>query len=124
MIAAELGLLVELDPELREQGYGGLEGRFTADVLAEAPYDFTDPAACAPGGESIRNVHDRVGRCLETYLRRYAGRECVLVGHGDAFRIGLARLEGRGPGDVPWRELANGSVTTVTESRTGRVQMG
>jgi broad specificity phosphatase PhoE len=37
----------------------------------------------------------------------------VLVSHGDAIRIGLAWLAGRGPADVPWHEAANGSVTTV-----------
>jgi broad specificity phosphatase PhoE len=113
VIGTELGLSVHLDDGLREQAYGTLEGLPSADVLADAPYDFADPEACAPGGESIRDVHDRVGRCLARYLRRYAGRECVLVSHGDAIRIGLAWLAGREPADVPWHETANGSVTTV-----------
>jgi probable phosphoglycerate mutase len=112
-IAATLGLSVHLDAGLREQGYGELEGRPSADVLAEAPYEFTDPDAHAPAGESLRDVHDRVGRRLASYLRRYAGRECVLVSHGDAIRAGLAWLDGRGPGEIPWRETPNGSVTTV-----------
>jgi broad specificity phosphatase PhoE len=113
VIGTALGRPVHLDQGLREQAYGVLEGRPSADVLAAAPYDFADPDARAPGGESIRDVHDRVGRCLDRYLRRYVGRECVLVSHGDAIRIGLAWLAGRGPADVPWHEAANGSVTTV-----------
>jgi probable phosphoglycerate mutase len=112
-IGARLGLPVQLDSALREQGYGMLEGRPSADVLAAAPYDFTDPDGRAPGGESLREVHARVGSCLVRYAERYPGRECVLVTHGDAIRIGLAALAGLGPADVPWREAPNGSVTTV-----------
>ena len=112
-IAAALRLPVSLDAGLREQGYGDLEGRPSVDVLAEAPYDFADPDAHPPSGESLREVHDRVGRRLASYARRYAGRECVLVSHGDAIRAGLAWLDGLGPGDIPWRETPNGSVTTV-----------
>lgn len=113
VIASALDLPVELDAGLREQSYGTLEGRPTDDVLAAAPYDFTDPDGRAPGGESIRDVHERVGGRLAAYVRRYAGRACVLVSHGDAIRVALAWLDGRGPGDVPWRETPNGSVTTV-----------
>lgn len=113
VIGAALRLPVHLDPGLREQSYGSLEGLLTADVLAAAPYDFTDPDARAPSGESVRDVHERLGHCLASYAQRYAGRECVLVTHGDAIRIGLAWLDGVGPGDVPWRETPNGSVTTV-----------
>ena len=113
VIGAGLGLAVSLDPGLREQGYGILEGQPSADVLATAPYDFSDPDARAPGGESIREVHERVGRCLAGYAERYAGGECVLVTHGDAIRIGLAGLQGLCPADVPWHDAPNGSVTTV-----------
>lgn len=113
VVAAALGLPVLLDAELREQGYGALEGLPSADVLAAAPYDFADPDGRAPGGESIREVYDRVGRRLASYARRYEGCECVLVSHGDAIRVALAWADGRGPGDVPWRETPNGSVTTV-----------
>jgi probable phosphoglycerate mutase len=117
VIAGELGLSVQLDPGLREQGYGTLEGMATADVLAAAPYDFTDPDARAPSGESLRDVHRRIGRCMAGYLQRYEGRECVLVSHGDAIRIGLAWLDGLDAGEVPWRETPNGSVTTVRSPR-------
>ena len=113
VIGTALGLPVHLDPGLREQSYGTLEGLPTAEVLAAAPYDFTDPDARAPAGESIRDVHERLARCLAAYARQYEGQECVLVSHGDAIRIGLAWLDGLGPGEVPWRETPNGSVTTV-----------
>jgi broad specificity phosphatase PhoE len=113
VVGAALGLPVQLDPQLREQSYGTLEGLPTAEVLAAAPYDFTDPDARAPAGESVRDAHERLGRCLAAYAERYSGRECVLVTHGDAIRIGLAALDGLGPGEVPWRETPNGSITTV-----------
>ena len=113
VIAAEFGLPVQLDDGLREQAYGTLEGLPSAEALATAAYDFTDPDARAPGGESLREVHERVGGCLVRYAERYAGRECVLVTHGDALRAGLASLAGLSAAHVPWREAPNGSVTTV-----------
>lgn len=113
VIGTALGLPVQLDPGLREQSYGALEGMPSDEVLAAAPYDFTDPDARAPCGESIRDVHQRVGHRLAFYAERYAGRECVLVSRGDAIRVALAWLDGRGADDVPWRETPNGSVTTV-----------
>ena len=112
-ISAELHLPVELDAGLREQHYGTLQGLSTAEVLADAAYDFTDPDARAPSGESIRDVHERIGRYLASCLSRYAGRECVLVSHGAVIRIGLAGRDGLGPAEGPWRETPNGSVTTV-----------
>jgi probable phosphoglycerate mutase len=124
VVAAAVRRPVCLDPRLREQCYGELEGRPSADLLAEAPYDFTDPDARAAGGESLRDVHTRMAACLAEYVERYRGGEVVLVGHGDAIRVGLAALTGLGACEVPWREVGPGSVTTVPVSPTGAHRRG
>jgi probable phosphoglycerate mutase len=122
VVAAAVRRPVVLDPRLREQSYGELEGRASADVLAQAPYDFTDADARARGGESLRDVHARMSACLADCVDRYRGQEVVLVSHGDAIRVGLAALAGLGPHEVPWREVGPGSVTTVPASSDGRVR--
>jgi broad specificity phosphatase PhoE len=42
-----------------------------------------------------------------------------VVSHGDAIRVGLAWLAGLGPDRVPWRDLPNGSITSVRVPATG-----
>jgi probable phosphoglycerate mutase len=120
VIGVALHLPVERDSGLREQSYGELEGLSSAQVLADAPYDFTDPDARAIGGESLRDVHERIGPRLEFYLERYAGRECVLVSHGDVIRAALAWLDGSEPGKGSWRDTPNGSVTSVRRAGVSR----
>jgi broad specificity phosphatase PhoE len=112
-IAAAVGLPVQLDRGLREQAYGILEGRCTADVLADTPYDLTDPDVRAPGGETMREVYQRIGDTLAERLRENPGQEIVLVSHADAIRIALAWLAGSEIQHVRWHELPHGSITTV-----------
>ena len=117
-IAAAVGLPVQLDLGLREQAYGLLEGRYTVDVRTETTYDLTDPDARAPGGESMREVYDRIGGTLAGRLREHSGQDVVLVSHADAIRIALAWLAGREIRDVRWHELPHGSITTVRRPST------
>lgn len=112
-IAARLALPVTVDSRLREQGYGPLEGLPTRQLLDEPPYDYADPDARAPGGESVRDVHRRMAAVLADCLERHAGHHVVLVGHGDSLRIGLAWLNGHPADQVPWTAIPNGSVHVV-----------
>ncbi|MDI5966612.1 histidine phosphatase family protein [Streptomyces sp. SL13] len=109
-VAERLGLPVRVDARLREQGHGQLEGFPTRQLLEAAPYDFADPDAHAPGGESTRDVHRRMAAVLTDCLERHRGRHVVLVGHGDAIRAGLAWLNGHPADRIPWLTVPNGSV--------------
>ena len=118
-IAARLALPVTIDARLREQGYGPLEGMPTRRLLDEPPYDYADPDAHAPGGESIRDVHRRMAAVLADCLGRHTGRHVVLVGHGDSLRIGLAWLNGHPADQVPWTAIPNGSVHVFRTDPSG-----
>jgi 2,3-bisphosphoglycerate-dependent phosphoglycerate mutase len=111
-IAAALGVSVQLEPGLREQSMGTLEGTYSADVWKSHPeVDWTDADHRFHGAESRREVFDR----MAATLTRVAGPQpTVLVSHGDAIRLALGWLAGRPAGGVPWHDIPNCSITRVT----------
>jgi broad specificity phosphatase PhoE len=66
--AAALGLTARIEPALRDADAGRWTGRSLAEVQAEEPDAvrawLTDPAARPPGGESVRDVVDRIAGWL------------------------------------------------------------
>ena len=113
IIARALGLPVRLDPRLREQGYGVLEGRPSAAALADPGYDLLDADGRAPGGESLRDVYCRVSSLAAELITTHPEGEVVVVSHGDSVRALLAWLDGHPAHDLPWRDVANGQIITV-----------
>ena len=114
VIARALGLPLELDAALREQSFGEMEGRLTADLEA-----VPDDEALGHlhevrwgGGESVADVHARLSTLL-TRLDAEASGSVVLVTHGHAAQIGAACLRGLGPRDVTWDPLPNGAAVTL-----------
>lgn len=104
---------VALDTRLREQHLGRLEGRGYDETWAEAEaHDWSDPTLPLAGGESIMQVHERLGAVLAEVSGLHAG-VTVLVSHGDAIRAAVAHLTGVAPHEVPWVEVANGAVARV-----------
>ncbi|MQA80405.1 MAG: histidine phosphatase family protein [Streptosporangiales bacterium] len=114
IVGRTLRLTPMLEPRLREQSLGSLEGRLAAELVPET----TSPGRHVSsvrwgGGESVVDVHARVGAYLRELLSDRGEGDIVLVSHGDTIRIALAYLRGHGPRDVDWSALPNGSVTTV-----------
>lgn len=118
ILAAELGVAVRTDERLREQSYGVLEGRLTADLRAEPVPEgahITDIAW--GGGESIADVYARVRQLLVEL--RTVGQDTILVTHGDTIRVAncvIDQLSQGEPADMPhrlvsWTAVGNGSVT-------------
>lgn len=86
-IAALSGCEVVADPGLRERNYGVIEGLTYAEIDARYPDVFsrvrdTDPDFAAPGGESRRQLYERVCRTFESLASRHEGRRIVVVCHG------------------------------------------
>lgn len=110
LIGKALGLRPTLDARLRERGRGILEGRPSWEVLSQTiGVDWTDPNVRVGGGESIADVHARVTDLCRSILAT-ADRDVALVSHGDTIRIAVSVLAGRGPDDVRWTDVPNGSV--------------
>ena len=118
VLADALGLPVETDVRLREQGLGELEGRLTCELVAQEVPEGLDVSEVRWGaGESVQDVHARAS-ALVADLRVRAGAggvdEVVLVTRGDTLRVLRAVLAGRGHREVDWGDaVANGSVVTV-----------
>lgn len=111
VLARRLGVEVELDPRLREQHLGRLEGRgYEETWAAAAEHDWSDPTLPVAGGESVAQVRDRMVAALEDLD---GPAPVVLVSHGDAIRAAVAHLLGDPPSDPRWVEVPNGAVARV-----------
>jgi probable phosphoglycerate mutase len=111
IIGARLEVSPQLDPRLREQSLGQLEGRSSDEAIAAAAdFDFCDVDAALGGGESARAVYDRMTAVLE---RLPAERASIVVSHGDALRYACGWVGGKPVEECGWVGLAPGAVVAV-----------
>ncbi len=90
---AELaGLHAEVDADLREWDYGEIEGRTTAELVAEQP-GWTLWEGGTPGGETLADVATRVDRVIERVAA--VDGDVALFSHGHLLRILGARWCGQ-----------------------------
>jgi broad specificity phosphatase PhoE len=109
--ARATGLPVVTAPELREQGYGLLEGRPSRELWDVV--DWTDPHWAAEGGESLAQLHGRVAGYLRDLAAQPPADVVALVTHGDTIRAVQAVAAGLGPEAMPAVTPPNGSVTVL-----------
>lgn len=107
-IAAALGVTAGEDPDWDEQNFGDWDGVAMRDLMSQAPADVerlrSDPAYARPGGETHRDLTERV---LRAYAARVAaGGTQVIVAHRKPIMVVLADILGMGM-DASWR-LAHG----------------
>jgi broad specificity phosphatase PhoE len=96
--ATETARLAGLEPDavredLVEWDYGAYEGRTTPEIREEVP-GWTVWTHPSPGGETGAEVAARLDRVLADAGRELADRDVVLVGHGHAGRVLIARYLG------------------------------
>lgn len=113
--ASSTGLPFATSPALREQGYGVLEGRPSRELWDVV--DWTDPHWSAEGGESLAQLHGRVGAYLERLCADPPADVVALVTHGDTIRAAQTVASGLGPEAMPAVTPPNGSVTRLELSR-------
>ncbi|MCW2529313.1 MAG: histidine phosphatase family protein [Pseudonocardiales bacterium] len=114
IIGDHAGLIPTPRRELREQGLGTLEGHPFEEALKMADgFDWTDPDSQVPGGESLREVYQRLST-LFAGLSQEPSRTIAVVSHGDTIRVARALLAGHPVERVGPDGVANGSTTTVT----------
>lgn len=120
IVARRLGLDVTVLPDLREYAIGDWEdtpftdlaARYQFVELATADYDFAPP-----GGETLRQVAERIVPALETIHRQHDDHERVLVvGHGAALAVALGALIDNDPGRWIDYHFANCSLTELVLS--------
>jgi 2,3-bisphosphoglycerate-dependent phosphoglycerate mutase len=114
-----LGLPVATDSALRERCFGSFEGLplsalDTVDSGISGD-QVVDAAARPEGGESLDEVHERVGQFLERLRGERHGGDVILVSHGGAIRAMRAFCAGVPMTGTPWDVVANGSVSPVRQ---------
>jgi phosphoserine phosphatase len=120
IIADSLGLEVEVHHDLREYAIGEWEGK-THKELATA-FQFVELATgdhhfAPPGGETLREVADRIVSALEDIHRRHVEDERIMiVGHGAAMAVALAELIDANPGAWTNYQFSNCSLTELVLS--------
>jgi probable phosphoglycerate mutase len=116
VLGEALGAPVTLDPRLREQHLGALEGRGYDETWAAAEaFDWSDPTLPIAGGESLMDVHLRMADVLGSVDPTGV---TVLVSHGDAIRAAVAHLHGVAPHEADWVDVPNGAVARVDDGIT------
>jgi probable phosphoglycerate mutase len=127
IVAASLGVPVELDDDLVELDFGDLEGLTLDEALTKHPLAvrrFTsDVTVKAPGGESIADVSARVARARRRILDRHAGRTVLVVSHVTPIKLFLAAGLDVGDEIVHRIFLDACCLSTVTWSSDGRASV-
>jgi alpha-ribazole phosphatase len=99
VIAMPHGLTPIVDYNLRERHFGIWEGLTFDEISRKYPLEFQrwaeNPLEHSPiGGESSREVRDRIMPAVETIVSSHAGERVAIVGHGGVNRIILCELLG------------------------------
>lgn len=99
VIGQALGLAPEPDEGLIDIDYGEWQGRLQSEVREADPKRaaawFEDPAtAPVPGGETLRELSERVVAAFERVAARIAGGTAVIVGHDTVNRVILLHALG------------------------------
>lgn len=113
IISERLQLPIVAEPALRERHFGITQGQFYADV-ADLVHEWWKHADHrVEGGESNREVYERVSRYLQRLIADPPGRELILVTHGGTMNMALAWLD-RVPVDAyEFQRFENCAVRTV-----------
>ncbi|MBW2275055.1 MAG: histidine phosphatase family protein [Deltaproteobacteria bacterium] len=94
-IAERTGLEVALETGLSEYDLGSWEGKTYRELFDEHRmfhHIKTDPDFAPHGGESPRQVVDRLVGALRRIAERHAGQRVVAVSHGGAMTMAFAEL--------------------------------
>lgn len=116
-VAEMKDLTVETDPGFREISIGPWEGQLEEDVKAQIPEELAawrKELKHLPGGESIRQLYDRVSASLDRAAVKYAGKRVVVVSHATPIRVLTCVLSGKPLEEtVEIEPVSNASVTTI-----------
>jgi broad specificity phosphatase PhoE len=99
IIAAELGLTVQVEPELREMDFGSWEGMTFEEVLNRYPDDLREwlrSPDVAPTGsvETFNSVLDRMSSTARALATRYAGTAVIAITHVTPIKALIAQALG------------------------------
>lgn len=127
--ATQSDLWLRTDPLLRERAFGSWEGSTANERRARMADQEISPTAEPPDGETWPAVCARMDRALDCLWREHASPAApivLVVGHGSALRVLLARALGADPVTAgPRFRLENTSLCIATFAGTkGEIKEG
>jgi alpha-ribazole phosphatase len=114
----------EVEPAMIEQSLGEWQGL----PHAELPARLTLPKHAfwplsgherPPGGETLAEVIERTGECLERLATMHSGEDVVIVSHGGAIRAAVAYCLQIGPDNALHLSVQNLSLTRLERTPEG-----
>lgn len=115
---------LDVEPAMIEQSLGGWQGL----PHAELPARLTLPKHAfwplsgherPPGGETLAEVIERTGECLERLATRHSEEDLVIVSHGGAIRAAVAYCLRIGPDNALHLSVQNLSLTRLERTSEG-----
>ena len=99
LIAEPLGLIVVLEPRLREMNLGAWEGMLSSDIEARYPLELAERAydplhARPPQGESPLDVEERVISAMTDITKKYPDDSVLIVSHGVPLAVIICHAQG------------------------------
>lgn len=126
-LASITGLSPVVVDGLAECRFGEWDGHTFAEVQDRWPELMsawlTDPDVAPPGGESARQLYERVGATLQGLLEQYVGRRVIAVAHVGTIRALVARVLATPVLSMNRMELQPASLTTTTWYADGNASL-
>jgi 2,3-bisphosphoglycerate-dependent phosphoglycerate mutase len=129
IIAEHLGAPVVLDERVRERKLGVLEGGPVSELAGAGVRTggVVDADVRPTGGESVRDLYDRVARFVDELTDGPDG-DVVVVCHGGPIRVATAYLGGVAPDAMEWWAVDNTQIATFEmagrDRQTAAVELG
>jgi broad specificity phosphatase PhoE len=118
-VAQCVGIEAWVDVRLRERSYGQWEGGPVQPIEELGAPRWTLPDWAPPGGETMREVWQRVASFFDELRADPPADVIGIVSHGDTIRIATSLLIGRTVDDVYWWPMANGTLVAIDLDATG-----
>ena len=117
IIARKIGLAIVADVRLRERHLGIIQGMTMAQFQLEHPQEYAlfrsdDPDYVIPGGESVRQRHERSVACVNDLAGNHSGRRVLVVTHGGVLNGLFRHTLGLPLAGLRSFSLCNGSINT------------
>ncbi len=120
---------IVFDERLREVSFGTLEGKTWIEMdgidgVREAVQSERNLDFAPPGGESYRQMLDRLGAFAEMVKERHANEDVLVIGHGAAFRALAVRMLDL-PDETFWSlsGLRSASISRIRKRDDGRTAL-
>jgi 2,3-bisphosphoglycerate-dependent phosphoglycerate mutase len=117
-VAEQLGLPTVVEPALREQSFGAVDGMRVDDIKAQHPQAWEawlrfHEDYCMPGGETMREFHARVMAAMRRIAAAHHAATVVVVTHGGVLDMVWRTARSLPLGGPRQSEIPNAGVSRV-----------